>query len=424
MTDITSVKKRFECCDDLVSTKAGECEILYIKSLCDRDYIAKQITEPLLYGRTHLPVASQNEIENIDKACDALVRGSVLVFGNQKTVAVPAPHEEKRSVSEAQSDVTVKGPKAAFTEDADTNIALIRRYIRSDKLKFIPYDIGTQTHTKVFLCYVEGRADKKVTDAISKKLAEISPTVIVDSGSLAPLLTGKTGYPFFSLLGSSEKVDKVASKLISGRAAIICDGSPFVLTAPYVFAESLQSAEDYLRSTWYATFVRILRTASLLVSFLLPAAYLCFKSGKDSFGDMMTTLLIFECLREVGVRMPRTVGDAVGIVGSLIIGDAAVKAGLVTDESIIVMALSAVCAFIVPAYMYSVTLLRIIFVLAAALFGTKGMVLGFSMLLGLMCGIKSFDSPYMSPLAPIDLKGLMDFIITVPSKVLGRKERP
>lgn len=424
MTDIASVKKRFEYCDDFVSSKAGVCEILYIKSLCDRDYIAKQITEPLLYGHAHLPVASQNEIEDVDKACDALVRGNVLVFYDSKTLCIPAPHEEKRSVSEAQSDVTVKGPKAAFTEDADTNIALIRRYIRSDKLKFIACDIGSQTHTKVFLCYVEGRADQKVTKALHKKLTEISPTVIVDSGALAPLLTGRTGYPFFSLLGSSEKVDKVASKLISGRVAIICDGSPFVLTAPYVFAESLQSAEDYLRSTWYATFVRILRMAALLVSFLLPAAYLCVKSGGDSLGDVLTTLLIFECLREVGVRMPRTVGDAVGIVGSLIIGDAAVKAGIITDESIIVMALSAVCAFIVPAYMYSVTLLRIMFVLVAAAFGTKGVALGFSLLLGLMCGIKSFGSPYMSPLAPIDLKGLMDFIITVPSKVLGRKERP
>ncbi len=422
--DICEVIARFSDCDDMMHTEAGGADVLYIKSLCDRDYIARQIIEPLIHGIMSLPVTAKSKITDADIACDALVRGNVLVFFGRETVCIPAPHEEKRSVSEAQSDVTVKGPKAAFTEDADTNIALIRRYIRSDKLKFIPYDIGAQTHTKVFLCYVEGRADKKVTDALRKKLARISPTVIIDSGALAPLLTGKTGYPFFSLLGSSEKVDKVASKLISGRAAIICDGSPFVLTAPYVFAESLQSAEDYLRSTWYATFVRILRMAALLVSFLLPAAYLCFKSGGDSFGDVMTTLLIFECLREVGVRMPRTVGDAVGIVGSLIIGDAAVKAGLITDESIIVMALSAVCAFIVPAYMYSVTLLRIIFVLAAALFGTKGVVLGFSMLLGLMCGIKSFGSPYMSPLAPIDLKGLMDFIITVPSKVLGRKERP
>lgn len=421
--DMREVTDRFCDCDDLVALEYDGVSVCYIKSLCDRDYIARQIISPVLGKDRHLPVAAFSEIQSADAACDALVRGNVLLFSGEKTLCVPAPHEEKRSVGAAESDITVKGPKAAFTEDADTNIALLRRYIRTERFKAVAFDIGEQTATRVFVCYVEGRVNEDVLCEIKRRLSSISPTVIIDSGALSPLLTGKNGYPFFSLLGSSEKVDKVASKLVAGRVAVICDGSPFVLTAPYVFAETLQSAEDYLRSKWYATFIRLLRFVSLLVSFLLPACYLCFKAGGDTFVDLLTTLLIFEILREVGVRMPRTVGDAVGIVGSLIIGDAAVKAGLITDESIIVMALSAVCAFIVPSYMYSVTLLRIMFVAIAALLGANGVILGVSLLLGLMCGAESFGAPYMLPVAPIDGKGLIDFILTVPSKVLGRKEK-
>ncbi len=423
MTDKQKLLSLFANCDDLVTVSAGSAEVCYIKSVCDTIYIARQIVRPLSSGVINLPVAAIKELTEVQEMSDAMVRGNAIVFRGKKVFCVPAVREASRSVGAAESDITVKGPKAAFTEDVDTNLSLLRRYIRTDRLKSIAFDIGEQTRTRVLLCYVEGRVNKKVLKMLTDKLGTISPTVIIDSGSLAPLLTGKSGYPFLSLLGSSEKVDKVASKMIAGRVAIICDGSPFVLTAPYVFAETLQSAEDYLRSKWYATFIRLLRFVSLLVSFLLPACYLCFKAGGDTFVDLLTTLLIFEILREVGVRMPRTVGDAVGIVGSLIIGDAAVKAGLITDESIIVMALSAVCAFIVPAYMYSVTLLRIIFVAIAALLKTNGVILGVSLLLGLMCGTESFGCPYMSPVAPIDAKGLLDFILTVPSKVLGRREK-
>lgn len=423
MTEKQQLLSLFADCDDLVTVSAGSAEVCYIKSVCDTVYIARQIVCPLSSGVINLPVAAIKELTEVQDMSDAMVRGSAIIFRGKRIFCVPAVREASRSVGAAESDITVKGPKAAFTEDVDTNLSLLRRYIRTDRLKTVAFDIGEETKTRVLLCYVEGRANKKVLEMLIDKLRTISPTVMIDSGSLAPLLTGKSGYPFFSLLGSSEKVDKVASKLVAGRVAVICDGSPFVLTAPYVFAETLQSAEDYLRSKWYATFIRLLRFVSLLVSFLLPACYLCFKAGGDTFVDLLTTLLIFEILREVGVRMPRTVGDAVGIVGSLIIGDAAVKAGLITDESIIVMALSAVCAFIVPSYMYSVTLLRIMFVAIAALLGANGVILGVSLLLGLMCGAESFGAPYMLPVAPIDGKGLIDFILTVPSKVLGRKEK-
>ncbi len=424
--DIDDIKRAFSRCEDFAVNSVGEMHVCFIIGVTNREYITRQIIAPLLEGcRVEmLPAAAKAKVKDIEDACDRLLHGEALVVCGTEVIAVGAQDEQSRDIGVADSDVTVKGPKAAFTENIATNLAMLRRYIRTPRLKSMPFEVGAETHTRVSVCYIEGRASERVVSQIVKRLREIKPTVIVDSGSLAPLITGDGGYPFLSLLGSTEKVDKVASKLVSGRVAILVDGSPFVLTAPYVFAESLQSAEDYLRSTWYATFIRLLRLTALLVSVFLPAIYLCVNRGKQTFFDVITTLLIFELLREVGVRMPRTVGDAVGIVGSLIIGDAAVQAGLTTDESIIVIALSAVCAFIVPAYMYSVTLTRLAFALVAFFAGGEGVAVAFALLLGLMCGIESFGSHYMSPMAPIDPKGLTDFIISVPSKALGRRERP
>ncbi len=424
------ITKRFENCDDFVLRQYKNGYVCYIKGITSRDVISKCIMRPLLSAEGQKPLAdiltvtSVKEYKGVSAACEALTRGEALVVYRGEACLCNVQDEETRSVSQSESDVTVKGPKQGFIEDAETNLALLRRYIRSSRFKSESFVCGSETRTKVCICYVDGRADKSVVESVRKKLDEINATAVVDSGNIAVLLSRKKGFPFFPLTGSTEKVDKVASKLVAGRVAIICDGSPFVLTVPYVFAESIQSAEDYLRSAWYATFMRCLRFISLLIALLLPALYLCMKHTADALVDLLVTLIIFELLREVGVRMPRSVGDAVGLVGSLLIGDAAVQAGLTEDECIIVVAMSAVCAFIVPVYMYDTTLLRFVFILAAFLFGYAGVALALAAVTAAMCGTVSFGSHYMSPASPFKSGGMLDFLLAVPTVTLGRKERP
>jgi len=240
-------------------------------------------------------------------------------------------------------------------------------------------------------------------------------------------------------------VDKVASKLLSGRVALIVDGSPFVLTAPYVFAESIQSAEDYLRSPYYATFIRCLRFLALMIAVYLPALLVTVITSHNEllpemiiktieemrakmpfsmFWEVFVVLIIFEMLREVGVRMPRAAGDAIGIVGSLILGSAAIQAGIASPIVIITVAMAAVCAFIVPVYMYSTVFLRFIFLFLGFKLGFYGLILGTLLILFIMSKTNSFGSSYMSPLAPFDKVGMQDFFITIPRKTLGRKEKP
>ena len=230
---------------------------------------------------------------------------------------------------------------------------------------------------------------------------------------------------------------------MSGRVAIIVDGSPFVLTVPFVFAESLQSADDYLHTPYYATFIRVLRLIAFVSSIFAPAilcALVSFDyaqmppelygiiadSRKDIpisfFWEIVAILLLFEILREVGVRMPRSVGEAVGIVGSIILGNTAVEAGIVSSVGVIIVAFSAVCAFITPAYMYVIVIARIASLFLAELFGIYGLGLAATVLLLMLCSKNSFGTPYLFPLSPFDKKGMQDFIFAWPKKTLGRRE--
>lgn len=454
-----TVINAFSGSDDLIYRESGvigaRFVIMFLKGITSRTYISEMVLRPLLkvdmnefdgnFGAfIESPFLKTPENEN--NAVDSVAKGEVLIVSESKngffTTLVNAQESPSRSIDEPTSDVTLRGPKAGFVENAETNMALLRRYIRSPDLKFKSFTVGDISSTNVVLAYVSGRADKKLVDEISKRIGEIKASVITDSTNVAMLLEGRSSPPLPSF-GSTEKVDKLASKLMSGRIAIIVDGSPFVLSLPFLFIEGLQASDDYLHTPYYATFIRILRLLAFLSAIFAPAvlcALISFEhftipkeflgiiaeSRKDIplsfFWEIVAILLLFEILREVGVRMPRTVGDAVGIVGSIILGNTAVEAGIVSSVGVITVAFSAVCAFITPAYMYVIVIARIIALALAEMFGIWGLVFGFGLLLLSLCTKKSFGVPYMFPLFPFNKKGLQDFILSVPKKTLGRKE--
>jgi spore germination protein KA len=217
-----------------------------------------------------------------------------------------------------------------------------------------------------------------------------------------------------------------------------------VVTLPYLFIEGLQSSEDYLHTSYYSTFIRALRFIAFLAAVFSPAI-LCGVIGHDStvmpsqfygiidearqnipitfFWEILTVLLLFEILREVAVRMPRTVGDAVGIVGSVILGNTAVEAGIVSSVGVIIVAFSAVCAFITPAYMYVIVLWRIVSLVLTEIFGFYGLALSVIWLVGLLVCRKSFGVSYLTPIFPFNKKGMEDTIYVNTEKIIGRRER-
>lgn len=426
----------------------------FIKGISSRDIISRHILEPLravsddFCGELAAVITTSAVVlfPAAEELAAAVAKGDTAVAVENANgfyyCLASTQTSPSRGITEPSSDVTVRGPKAGFNEDAETSMALLRRYIRTPQLKFRRFTVGSVSQTKVVMAYCADRAPEKLVNDIAKRISAIKASVITDSANIAMLLDGDKN-PVLPSCGSTEKVDKVASKLMSGRVAIIVDGSPFVLTLPFLFAESIQASDDYLHTPYYATFIRILRLFAFFASVFAPAV-LCAAVEYDRgaipealygiidesrrniklpfFWELLAVLLLFELLREVGVRMPRTVGDAVGIVGSIILGNTAVDAGIVSSVGVITVAFSAVCAFITPAFMYIIVLARIGAMVLAALFGVYGIGLAAVLLFILLAAKKSFGAPFMLPLSPFDKKGMYDFVFAWPKKALGRKE--
>ena len=455
-----ALRQEFAHCADLYlqEVTVGECRmgVVCFKGLADRTVVSDTILRPMLdtlrsggfdgnFGGV-LRNGTFLSPEDLSVVSAGVLRGDVFLAvetqGGTFFCLANAFAGVSRTVSPPETDVTVRGPMLGFVEDTDKGMVMLRQYLRTGDLKFVTLFLGNTTHTRITVAYLQSRADMTFVENLKTKLASLQAETVMDSGYLELLLQGGRT-PLFPMMGSTEKVDKVASKLLAGRVALLVDGSPFVLTAPYVLAESLQSPEDYLQTPYYATAVRCLRVLALCIAVLLPGILVAFgefhpelmpraildnlhKSREglpfSLFWECAVSLLIFELVREVGVRMPRTVGDAVGIVASIILGDAAVEAKLASTPVIMTVALSAVCAFIVPAFMYATVLLRFVFLVSAGLFGLGGMTLTAAVVLCLLAAKESFGVPYLSPLSPIRRKGLQDFLLTIPKKTLGRRE--
>lgn len=430
--------------------------ILTIRELADKEYISESVIRPMLEKKdwqsfdgdfnSVLRSSKISSAGNVDELASALFSGcavAAVMTGKLYIAVISADSYFGRGVSEPSTDVTIKGSKSAFVEDIEKNIAMLRKIIRTPKLKYIDFTIGSETETRVSLMYVEGRADAKAVEKAKQKLKSINPTVITDSGALE-LIMRERRWGIFPSTGSTEKVEKAASLLIAGRCLIICDGSPFVLTLPYVFIEAFQSSEDYVRTPYYATFVRFLRFFAYLVAIYLPALCIILVDKHPSalpdgvysiitdlrakipfslFDELLLMLIMFEVLREVGLRMPRTVGDAVGIVGSIIIGDAATEAGIASTTVILIVAASAVCNFVVPMFMNQTVLLRFAFLFAAQFFDYIGVLVGIAVLMVLLCTKKSFSAWYMKPILPFSPGGMLDFLIAIPQITVGKKEK-
>lgn len=445
------IEKRFENCSDFIKREIffqdTKVFICFLRGMSDRAYISREMIAPITESGGNgkltdiLRSVTVTEPKDVSEAVAAVLDGQALIIRGNECVTANATATAKRSLSEPDTDITVRGPKVGFTEDWEVNLALIRRCVKSERLKSVPVIMGDITNTRVAVVWIEGRAEKGLPERIISRLKEKQITGLTDSGNLETLLAGNGMLPVF---GNSEKADKVISKLIAGRVALICDGSPFVITAPYVFAEALQASDDYYRSAVYATFIRCLRFFAMLVSLLLPAVFCAAwyhaphllpeairvsledfssKLPMPMWAEVFAALTVFELLREVGVRMPQRLGDAVGIVGSLILGEAAVSAGLIAPTTVMVVALSEVTAFIVPVYMYSSLIARYVLLAAGCLVGFPGVFAVVSVIYCVLTAKESFGKPYMTPLAPVSKEGLQDFIVALPGRTVFRREK-
>lgn len=429
--------------------------IFYIKNLASRDMINKFVIAPLLEfgGRASIYDAvshvSLEAVSTVDGAERAVLSGACVIISSRgEAVSAMIKNEEGRAPSEPETENVVRGPHEGFTENGGANAMLIRRRIKSAHLKKEDFSLGGETKTDVSIMYLDNVVRPDVLETLKRRLGAIKINGVIDSGYVEMYIQdGK--YSFYPTVGNSERPDKVAAKILEGRVAVIVDGSPVVLTVPYLFAEGFQVAEDYAKSPFYATFERALRFFGMIASLLLPAVFLAAtdapeffggafadyvkkaqqSSGMSLFAELVLVFLMFELVREVGLRMPKAVGSAVGIVGSLIIGDAAVEAGIVSAPVLMVVAFSAVCNFLAPPYMNSNVVLRGVLILSAGFFGVVGLASAAIAAVAAFVSKRSFGTPYFSPLLPFNPSGQGDFLLMlpiwrqkyIPSSISGKK---
>ncbi len=423
--------------------------IYYIRGHSAGDAINRFVIAPLseayLEGEGANPIGSIVTncgflaAKSLEEAKNALLSGnSLLAFEHMPKDAFgyicATRNETARPNIEPETENVVRGPHEGFNENAQQSEMLLRRRIKSEHLKSEKMTLGTLTKTDVIIMYIDGIVNEKALAMLKKRLSSIRADSLIDSGSVEMYISdGK--HALYPTVGNSERPDKVAGKILEGRIAVIVDGSPVVLTVPYLFCEGFQVSEDYAKSPFYATFVRSLRFAAVLFALYLPALFTALVTHHMDFlpqemadymastregmtvsllWEVVTAFIIFEILREVGLRMPKAVGSAVGIVGSLILGESAVSAGIISPFVLIIVAFSAVCNFICAPYMNPNGMYRFAVLIVSGITGIFGFFAFLTATLLLGCAKTSFGVPYFSPFAPISTDGLSDFLYMSP----------
>ncbi|MGM0876086.1 MAG: spore germination protein [Bacillota bacterium] len=442
--------------------------IIYTDGLSDKSFIQDFILETLMVEirnadlessvvntinlfeliKSHsLPVGDIKEINDFQHLFFHVLSGDtiILIEGFPKAIALSSRGWADRGVQEPSSQTVVRGPKDGFSETLRTNTALIRRRIKDPNLWLETKQIGKKTQTDVAIMYLKGVANEKTVSEVQSRLNRIKIDAILESGYIEELIQDEVFTPFPTVY-NTERPDSVAAAILEGRIAIIVDGTPFVLIVPALLVHFFQSSEDYYQRADIATLIRLLRYLALFLSLLTPSAFIAVTTFHQEmlptqllislaeqregvpFPALVEALMMeltFEILREAGVRMPRAIGSSISIVGALVIGQAAVEAGIVSATMVIVVSLTAICSFVFPSFNMAIAIriLRFLFMILAATFGLFGIILGLIVMVLHLNSLRSFGIPYLAPNAPFILQDQKDNIIRLPHWSLFARPR-
>lgn len=385
-----------------------------------------------------LSATTISEITTYQEILDFIYKGfTILLIEKNKYLAIETKGSLDRDVATAESETSITGPKDAFTENFNLNVGLIRKRIRNENLFLERMTIGKQSKTFVGICYMNNITDKQLVESVKKKLEEINIDGIIDSGYIRENIVKKDS--FFPVVNSTERPDLVSQALLEGKIAIVVDNSPYVLIIPSFFIDFFHTPDDYYQKPINITFIRIVRLLAFIIAIFLPAFYISvtthnpnsipidilinFASQRmtvpfPAFVEAILMILSFEILRESDTRIPSKMGTSVSILGGLVLGEAAVSAGIISPIMIIVIAISAISglAFTNMSLIYSIRYWRIIATIISAFFGIYGMFISLMLLVTKLCSIDSFGYPYMAPFSPIIKTELKDSIIKVKKK--------
>lgn len=437
-TEYNKIMNEFGGTCDLRSIKLTICGkdacFFYIDGYIDTLLFEDNILSPLknLQGEEAVTLDLLNHntqmttpIEELSDTAEAIAEisaGEIVLLsdGAQSFFRYSEKKYQLRSVAEPPVSTVLRGPREGFIEDLKTNMFLIRRRLATPKLTFETLSVGKYTQTKVALCFLNGVADEKIVERIKTQIEKIEIDGVIESSYISRYLE-ENKFSFFSHVGSSEKPDTIAAKILEGRIAIIVDGSPSVLTLPFLMYENFQTSEDYYIKSYRASMIRVIRLFAVIFSILMPGIYVALQEHQYQLFpikylvsvlgqltniplsptlEMLLVLVIFEILNETSIRMPRYVSMALSVVGAIILGEAAVSAGLFSISSVIIVAISTVGLYCVPDEINSSSILRFAFVAIGGVLGIAGILLAMAGLIAYMCSINSYGVAYMTPFAP------------------------
>ncbi|OMD10121.1 spore germination protein [Paenibacillus odorifer] len=428
--------------------------LVYVDGMVDKHMIQEGIIKPVMaFDFTEKDCGNKAELmenirtqvisisdvvasENFDEMIYAIIAGKTLLLmdGYAGVLNIGAQGWETKALAEPVTEKSVKGPREGFTESLLVNLTLIRRRVQDSELKFVFSSLGTRSKTPICICYMEGLASPAILKELQNRMEQIDIDLILDTASLAELIRDEPYSPF-EMTGSTERPDAVVSNMMEGRVAVLIEGSPFAMTVPYVFVENFQASSDYYINFYFGSFNRMLRVFGAFLSISIPALYVALVTYSQ---EMIPTMLllsistarvavpfptivealfmltIFEILREAGERIPTYIGQAISIVGALVLGQAAVEARIVSAPMIIVVGLTGIMTLLNPRLTGPLIIVRTLLLGASFFLGIYGYFLGMLGLVVHLMSLRSFGVPYMLGVGSIRPQDIKDTAIRAP----------
>ena len=459
---IEQIKEKMGNSKDLVVRELDlyneKVSLVFFESLCDSRNINDFVLEYLSYLKAnkkiilnlkeyvkkYIPTYKVIELKDIDEIMTYLFYGFAVLIINDAYYAMEFRRVLDSGITKVENEKTIKGPRDAFTENYQTNIGLIRKRIRNENLWLKEVTVGKRSNTRVGILFMKDICDERLVNEIEKRIKSIDIDSIADSSYIYEQITDNKS--LFPNILSTERPDLVSFKLLNGKIAIVVDNTPFVILMPAFFIEFFHTMDDYFQSGINATYMRIIRIIAFIITVMLPAIYIAlitfnhevlppsllinFAMQKEGvpFPTILEALIMnvtFEILRETDIRAPSALGSALSIVGALVLGDAAVNAGLVSPIMVIVIAITAISELIFSLNDVSnaVKIWRLIFIIFASLSGMLGVFIALILLVAELCSINSFGVPFMYPTSPLDIKDQgNDIILTKKYKMSFRNK--
>lgn len=450
-TNIKHLKKSFDLTPDMIYREIESeqgvaiATLVFLEGLVDKEMINNHILREVMNidfeQNKRMPEVSLGSVRKESawsQIDEAILQGNSVLFvdGLCEVQIYETKGWPQRAIEDSHIEASLRGAHQSFVETGSQNVALIRRYIPHKELKMKEMTVGRRGKLKLTIIYLADVAEPKILKELEDRINHIDIDAILNTGELAEFIEDSPYSPFPQVI-MTEKPDTTASHILEGRFAVVVDRSPTVLIAPVNFISFFQSVDDY-NSRWsIASFIRLLRFFALFIALFLPSAYIAFISfnyevipiqlilsiaesrSRVPFPPIIEAILmeiVLEMMREASIRLPAVIGQTIGIVGGIIIGQAAVQAGVVSNIMVIVVSSTAIASFIIPNYDMgaAIRLLRFPFMMLASMFGIVGMVVGAIALLAHFVSIESLGTPYGTPLAPWRFTDMKDVFFRFP----------